>query len=265
LNGAGLNLIKSFEGFRANVYRDSAGIPTIGYGTTCKSGMLPCTKAVTEPQAAQALAKHVSTVFAPCVTKAVKVPLNTNQYSALISFAYNAGCGALQSVVAATGLAVPGKTNFKAVAGRMALYNKARVRGVLTVLPGLTRRRAAEGALFNAPVTTACAIRPTLSSSRLSKKQPKGLMRESKKKRLRRLHSTIFGHLVRGNVDLPSGTMMYIPRARGTDLPVRIKADIAADVVTHTPKRRKDRGPLGRLKPKKNRDKRRKRRRFDDD
>ena len=30
----GLALIKGFEGFRADAYLDSGGIPTIGYGTT---------------------------------------------------------------------------------------------------------------------------------------------------------------------------------------------------------------------------------------
>lgn len=30
----GLDLIKSFEGFRSKPYRDIAGVPTIGYGNT---------------------------------------------------------------------------------------------------------------------------------------------------------------------------------------------------------------------------------------
>jgi len=253
LNGAGLSLIKSFEGFRAKVYRDSAGIPTIGYGTLCSSGLLPCTRAVTEAEAAAALAKDVTRRFAPCVKKYVRAPVNSNQFSALVSFAYNVGCGSLQSVASATGLNTA-KPNFRAVAGRMAQYNKARVNGRLTVLPGLVRRRAAEGALFNnAKVTTGCAVRPTLSSSRNDPRSRRAGKAPSKKKKARKLFSTIFGTLTRGKVDLPEGTMVYIPPHMGTDLPVKIKADIATDVREHDAPIRKNRGPIGRL-PKKKRD-----------
>ena len=33
-NNAGLQIIKTFEGFRSSPYKCSAGVPTIGYGGT---------------------------------------------------------------------------------------------------------------------------------------------------------------------------------------------------------------------------------------
>jgi len=37
-NSAGINLVKSFEGFRSCVYNDAVGKPTIGYGHLIKAG-----------------------------------------------------------------------------------------------------------------------------------------------------------------------------------------------------------------------------------
>jgi len=243
LNGAGLNLLKSFEGFHATVFRNAAGLATIGYGTVCSSKLFSCTKSVTEAKASAVLAGDITRRFAPCVVKNVRAPINGNQFSALLSFASNAGCQALHNVAVASGLN-GGQPNYKAVARHMAKYNKGRnARGVRTVVAGLVRRRAAEGALFNnAAVTTPCAVRASRKSARAL---PRKAL--SKKKRARKLHSTIFGGLTRGHVDLPTGTMVFVPAARGTELPVKIKADIAADVRDHDPPRRKDRGPVGRL------------------
>ena len=33
-NNAGLQIIKTFEGFRSSPYKCSAGVPTIGFGST---------------------------------------------------------------------------------------------------------------------------------------------------------------------------------------------------------------------------------------
>jgi lysozyme len=39
INQESLDLIKDFEGFRAEAYPDSVGIWTIGYGTTAAAGV----------------------------------------------------------------------------------------------------------------------------------------------------------------------------------------------------------------------------------
>lgn len=159
LNQAGVSLIKGFEGFRPKQYLDVAGIPTIGYGTLCRTGTLKCPGPVTEAAAAAELGRSISAKYAPCVINSVKNPLNNNQFSALVSFAYNAGCGALQNVVTATG----GKVS--SFPSRMVLYNKATVKGRLQVVQGLVNRRAAEIALFQKAADSPCALAPTLRSS----------------------------------------------------------------------------------------------------
>jgi len=147
----GLNLIKGFEGFRANQYKDSAGIWTIGYGTLCRTGTLRCPGPVTEAAARAELGRSIMANYGPCVRNAVKKPMNNNQYSALVSFAYNTGCGSLQSVVRVTGGVVAKFPD------HMKLYNKATINGRLQVVQGLTNRRNAEIALFRKAAVSACA------------------------------------------------------------------------------------------------------------
>ena len=74
----------------------------------------------------------------------LKVPMNENQYSALISFAYNLGAGIFTGNL----LKAIKKQDWEDVARQMKLYNKARVNGKLTVLKGLDRRRKAEAELL---------------------------------------------------------------------------------------------------------------------
>jgi len=159
LTNDGISMIKGFEGFRSREYKDVANIPTIGYGTLCSTGTLKCPGPVTEAAAAAELARSVSANYGPCVKAAVKAKMTDNQYSALVSFAYNTGCGSLQSVVHAAG----GKlANFPA---HMSLYNKASVNGRLQVVQGLVTRRAKEVALFRSTAPSPCASGSTLRSS----------------------------------------------------------------------------------------------------
>jgi lysozyme len=54
ISDQGLALIKSFEGFRQFVYKDTAGFPTIGYGHKLKPGeSLP--RGVTDAEATDLL------------------------------------------------------------------------------------------------------------------------------------------------------------------------------------------------------------------
>lgn len=85
-------LIKRFEGLRLEAYRDVVGIPTIGYGHTkgVKMGDV-----CTEEQADKWLEEDAEEA-SRAIKRCVKVPLNENQYSALLSFTYNVGAGALE-------------------------------------------------------------------------------------------------------------------------------------------------------------------------
>ena len=90
----GIDLIKSFEGCRLKAYPDpgTGGAPwTIGWGATTGvvEGMT-----CTQEQADQMLADDVAKV-AGQVNSLLKIKVNQNQFDALVSFAYNAGAGAL--------------------------------------------------------------------------------------------------------------------------------------------------------------------------
>lgn len=146
INQAALDLIKEFEGFMAHAYKDSVGVVTIGYGTTAAAGVgiTPALgMVITEAQAVGYLNAAVNK-FADQVLRRLVHPATPNQFGAMVSLAYNIGPGnfAKSSVLR--------KFNAGDNAGAAAsfkLWNKAGGR----VLPGLTRRRAAEAALFLKP------------------------------------------------------------------------------------------------------------------
>lgn len=133
----GFNLIKSFEGLRLQAYQDSVGVWTIGYGATrgVKAGM-----SITKEQAERMLLNDV-TRFEPEIDRLVKVPLNRNQWDALMSFTYNLGAANLES---STLRRLLNAGDYAGAAEQFPRWNKAGGQ----VLAGLTRRRAAERELF---------------------------------------------------------------------------------------------------------------------
>ena len=137
INSKGLNVVKSFEGLRLDSYLDPVGVWTIGYGTTSgiRGGMH-----ITQSQAESYLKQDLDR-FEQAVKSAVKVSLNSDQFSALVSFAYNVGEGALDS---STLLRKLNQGDYQGAASEFARWNK----GDGVELPGLTRRRSAEKALF---------------------------------------------------------------------------------------------------------------------
>src|SRR5436190_21587695 len=91
------DFIKNHEGCKLHAYQDSAGIWTIGYGTIIyedhthvKSG-----DAITQQRAEQLLEIEIIEKSKAVNASTNIVPLNQKQYNALVSFAYNAGSGAL--------------------------------------------------------------------------------------------------------------------------------------------------------------------------
>lgn len=98
INKKGIDLIKQFEGFRNDAYLCPANIWTIGYGNTRGLDGKPIKKGdkITKEDAEKLLIKEVNE-FANGVKKLLKVKLNENQFSALVSFAYNVGLGNLKN------------------------------------------------------------------------------------------------------------------------------------------------------------------------
>ena len=133
----GLALIRQFEGLRLSAYRCSAGVATIGYGTTkgVKMGM-----EITRDEAERLLCEDVQR-FADHVKALVKVPLNQHQRDALISFVYNVGPAAFGK---STMLKLINQGLLEDAANQFVRWNKAGGE----VLAGLTRRRMAERDLF---------------------------------------------------------------------------------------------------------------------
>lgn len=134
----GLNLIKLFEAFKPVVYPCAAGKPTIGYGHVVKDGESFTT--LTEKEATQLL-KSDCAIAENCVNKLVKVPLNQNQFDALVSFAFNVGCNAFFT---SSLLKMLNKSDFIGAAEQFGRWIHAN--GV--ALPGLVTRRRKEKELF---------------------------------------------------------------------------------------------------------------------
>lgn len=82
------------EGFRTKIYKDTAGLDTIGYGHLIKKGE-NFSSGITKSQAANLLEKDLK-IAENSVNNYVKVGLSVNQKAALISFVFNVGVGAFQ-------------------------------------------------------------------------------------------------------------------------------------------------------------------------
>lgn len=134
-----LDLIMKFEGCRLEAYQDPVGIWTIGWGTV--KGVKPGMK-ITQALADKLLREEVNEK-ANQVLKLVRVPLNNNQFGALVSFAYNVGTGQ-KGLAGSTLLKKLNSGDMAGAAAEFARWNKAGGK----VLAGLTRRRAAEAKLF---------------------------------------------------------------------------------------------------------------------
>ena len=140
-NSAGLALIKHYEGLRLIAYADVVGVLTIGYGHTgadVTPGLV-----ITQTQADQLLADDLAR-FESGVSGLALVPLNANQFSALVSFSYNLGLGNLRQ---STLLRELNGGDYTAAANQFPRWDRAGGRE----LPGLLKRRQAEQALFLTP------------------------------------------------------------------------------------------------------------------
>ena len=138
----GLELIKHFEGFRANAYKCPASVWTIGYGHTSEAGPPVVREGmrITEPEATAMLRRDVER-YERAVTAAVTRKPTQAQFDALVSFCYNVGPGALRK---SSVLRHFNAGNIPAAADAFRSWNK----GGGKVLKGLVRRREAERELF---------------------------------------------------------------------------------------------------------------------
>lgn len=141
ISDKGLEIIKRHEGLRLKAYKCPGDVWTIGYGSTkgVTAGMV-ISKAEAEKRLLDDLQDAENGVDA-----LVDVPLNQNQFDALVSFTFNVGRGALQR---STLLRHLNAGRYNAAAKEFDRWNKSAGR----VLPGLVKRRSEEKALFLTPV-----------------------------------------------------------------------------------------------------------------
>jgi len=142
----GIDLIHSFEGCELQAYPDpsTGGAPwTIGWGATSDlqgKPIKPGTK-WTREQADERFAVHLAE-FEADVRRILNGALTTQgQFDALVSFAYNIGAGPLAG---STLMRLHKAGKFEEAAGQFQRWSRAAGK----VLPGLTRRRAAEATLY---------------------------------------------------------------------------------------------------------------------
>lgn len=142
-NAKGIGLIVEFEGFRSEAYLCPAGVWTIGYGSTkgVKKG-----DRITMYDAKERLKREL-VEYEQAVLSALKDP-NENEFSACVVLAYNIGIAGFKS---SSVVKAHNRGNKEAAARAFGLWNKATVGGEKKTLPGLTRRRMAEAALYLEP------------------------------------------------------------------------------------------------------------------
>ena len=139
INEEGLRIIKTFEGCHLEAYKCPAGVPTIGYGHTKHVSL---GDRITQEEAERLLLcdlkayeEHVN-----AVNIQYGYDFNINEFSALVSFAFNIG-----SIWKLTNY---GRRSRYEIGDKIMEYNKAG--GI--VLAGLVRRRMEERNLFLKPV-----------------------------------------------------------------------------------------------------------------
>lgn len=140
---AGIALVAASEGCELAVYKCSAGVPTQGKGATI--GLDGCritmdAKPITLAEAETLFDRDIKK-FSDQVRQLVTVTVNDNQFSALVSLAYNIGTGAFGR---STLLRRLNSEDYDGAAAQFAVWRMAGGK----VSKGLVRRRALERQLF---------------------------------------------------------------------------------------------------------------------
>ncbi|NQY80383.1 MAG: lysozyme [Candidatus Caenarcaniphilales bacterium] len=190
----GIKLIKEFEGFRNKAYLCSAGVWTIGYGSTRYSPKRKVKQGdqISLEEAEELLANDLIK-FETAVNKFVTVKINQNQFDALVCFIYNIGEGAFKSSTLLKKLKLK---DFTGTADEFLRWNKAPSpsTGKLRALPGLTRRRTAERKLFLSKAGASSSAKTETKINNKSKKasfDEKFSLDELKKGLIRRENNSI--------------------------------------------------------------------------
>lgn len=148
MSDAGVEMIKSFEGFSKKPYWD-VNQYTVGYGTRCPSDKVDEYKAngITEEEAVELLRTYIASYEKAVNYFADKyaLELTQNEFDALVSFSYNLGSGWVYS---SSGNFHKTMANPDSTDAQILYWFGAHCSAGGTVLTGLIRRRAAEANLY---------------------------------------------------------------------------------------------------------------------
>lgn len=160
-SSSGLELIKSFEGFRPRAVQLPDGVWTIGHSHTQSARK---NLRISRADADMVLREYDLPPIEQAICDRLLAPLNQNEFDALVSFAFNLG----EDVFAGSNvLAYINSGERLAAAAAMSAWRKARVNGQIILIDALVRRRAAELALFlthpsGVPAAPSGLVRPVL-------------------------------------------------------------------------------------------------------
>jgi len=137
----GLQLIKSFEGFRESATQLPGGRWTIGYGhvRTAREGLT-----ISEKDAEDLLVYDLKPVE-DAISTLVFAPLLQNQFDALVSLAFNISVAQFRNSDILQNL---NSGDYLAAANGFDVWRRARLNGRVIVVDALVRRRAAEKSMF---------------------------------------------------------------------------------------------------------------------
>jgi len=138
INEAGKNIIKFYESLRLKTYLDTGKVLTIGYGHTGPDVKLGLT--ISKEKANELFDSDIDK-FQDGVNKLLSYSTNENQFSAMVSLAYNIGLGNFKK---SSVLRFHNQGQFEKAANSFLLWNKDN--GV--VLAGLVKRRKSESLLY---------------------------------------------------------------------------------------------------------------------
>ena len=175
LSENGRKRIQGYEGYHdalpdgsckayQRMYNGKLDVPTIGWGCTegVRMGMV-----WTRQQAEEAFDREVAK-FEDAVTRLVTVPINANEFDALVSLAYNIGIGSSKKPGFSTSSVLKRLNKGDRVGAAKAFHMWNRAGGA--VVNGLVQRRASEASLFQKPIEAPEA--PSMPQSVTASKEP---------------------------------------------------------------------------------------------
>ena len=143
INERGIEIVKRFESLALRFYLCPGGIVSVGYGATRGWDGRPFNmdmEPISEAEADAFLVRDLESAEG-WVSRLIKTALSENSFSALTSFTFNVGAGALQRSTLRMKL---NRGEYQGAADEFPKWKFANKR----ILAGLIRRRAAERSLF---------------------------------------------------------------------------------------------------------------------